>query len=283
LLQLPTIRVAFWLAVLLALLTSTALFAQDDATETPLGDIARELRKKNPPSRAVIDDDNLSTVMAEAGKQHGSGSALRFLMAGEGKGFQLSAPDVTCNLSFTANAKSLLAKQYAQMELPEDQLLKLEGPAAIEADALTISVFNGTDWHVSEVTVALTVLKKPVAGDLFSSYGELRVTPGPVNKLAESEVHPEKKPDTTVIYRMRAAAPPSVTTVFSSRLNLELAPDEEWHWAIVEAKGYPPQDYASGKPQTPGQGKDSEMLRPRTFPLLGAQSSAAADAAVDTP
>ena len=43
-----------------------------------------------------------------------------------------------------------------------------------------------------------------------------------------------------MIYRMRAAAPPSATTVFSTPLRLELAPDEEWHWAIVQAKGYPP-------------------------------------------
>lgn len=273
--QLPTIRAAFLPAVLLAVLTSTALWAQDDPSETPLGDIARELRKKNPSSRAVIDDDNLSRVMAEAEKQRGPGSALRFLMAGESKGFQLSAPDVTCNLSFTANARSLLAKQYAQMDLPEDQLLKLQGPAAIERDVLTVSVFNGTDWHVSEVTVALTVVQKPLAGDLFSSYGELRMTPGPIDNLAESEARPEKKPDTTMIYRMRAAAPPSMTTVFSSPLNLDLAADEEWHWAIVEAKGYPPQNYSSGKPQTAGQGNDSEILQPKAFPPLGAQSSSA--------
>jgi hypothetical protein len=57
------------------------------------------------------------------------------------------------------------------------------------------------------------------------------------------EVRPEKKPDITVIYRMRAAAGPSTTTVFSTPLNLDLAPGDEWHWAIVQAKGYPPQGY----------------------------------------
>ncbi len=39
-------------------------YAQDDASETPLGDIARNLRKKNvapeAPTQAVIDNDNLS-------------------------------------------------------------------------------------------------------------------------------------------------------------------------------------------------------------------------------
>jgi len=66
----------------------------------------------------------------------------------------------------------------------------------------------------------------------------------------ESDVRPEKKPDVTVIYRMRAAAPPWVTTVFSAPLNLDFAPDEEWHWAIVQAKGYPPQSYFGNQPQT---------------------------------
>jgi hypothetical protein len=70
------------------------------------------------------------------------------------------------------------------------------------------------------------------------------------NSPQESEVRPEKKPDVTVIYRMRAAAPPWVTTVFSAPLNLELAPDEEWHWAIVQARGYPPQSYSGNQPQT---------------------------------
>ena len=54
----------------------------------------------------------------------------------------------------------LLSSQYAQMDLPPREMVKLEGPATIEGDALTVSVFNGTDWHVSEVAVALTIVKK---------------------------------------------------------------------------------------------------------------------------
>ena len=81
-------------------------------------------------------------------------------MAGEESGFQVAAPDVTCSLSFSANAKSLLSSAYAQMELPPAEVLKLEGPATIEGDALIVSVYNRTDWHVSEVAVALTVVRK---------------------------------------------------------------------------------------------------------------------------
>jgi hypothetical protein len=251
------------LAALLAALMPPGLIAQDDpnhdADDTPLGDLARTLRKKTPPSHDVIDDDNLTKVMERAESRH-SGAALKFLMAGESKGFPVAAPDVTCTLSFTASAKSLPSGQYAQMELPPGEVLKLEGPATIEGDALIVSVHNRTDWHVSEVAVALTVVKKteerdpslsnPVTPSRLTSYGSLKLLPAVAGTSPlESEVRPEKKPDLTVIYRMRAAASPSATTVFSAPLNLDLAADQEWHWAIVEARGYPPRSYAGDPPQ----------------------------------
>jgi hypothetical protein len=236
------------LPLLLAALIPSRLAAQDDPSadpsadpnDAPLGDVARSLRRKTPPSQAVIDDDNLTKVMDQAESRHAPGSALRYLMAGESKGFRVSAPDVTCSLAFTANVKSLLSSQYAQMELSADELSKLDGPATIEGDALIVAVYNRTDWHVSEVAVALTVIKKSVVlGGM--SIGD-----------AETEVRPEKKPDVTVIYRMRAAAPPWETTVFSTSLKTQPAADEEWHWAIVQARGYPPQTYSGPAPQTAG-------------------------------
>jgi hypothetical protein len=176
-------------------------------------------------------------------------------MAGEAKSFQVSAPDVTCKLAFTANVKSLLSGQYAQMELPPDEMMKLEGPATIEGDALIVSVYNRTDWHVSEVAVALTVVKKAERRDASLSlggtaYGAATLLPAvAANFSPQSDVRPEKNPDVTIIYRMRAAAPPAATAVFSARLTREPAPDEEWHWAIVQARGYPPQSYAASVPQ----------------------------------
>lgn len=210
--------------------------------DMPLGDVARNLRKKMtapPTSRGVIDDDNLSQVMSQAESRHDSGAALKFMMAGEAKDFRVSAPDVTCSLAFSAGAKSLLTNQYGQMVLPAGEVVKLEGPATIEGDALLVSVHNRTDWHVSEVTVALTVVKRSAGREAAMSVGGM-----------ESEVRPEKDRDTIVIYKMRAAAPPGVTTVFSAPLNLELAADEEWHWAIVQARGYPPESYAASAPTT---------------------------------
>jgi hypothetical protein len=262
----PGIRLTLVLPVLLGALLPLHLVAQDapptapnyDPDEAPLGDVARTFRRKTPPSEAVIDDDNLTKVMEQAESRHTPGSALRFLMAGEGKGFRVSAPDVTCSLAFTANVKSLLSNQFAQMELPAGEVLKLEGPATIEGDALIVAIFNRTDWHVSEVAVALTVVKKPGARDALTPDGITPIDGTPyvpskflpaVEGNQESEVRPEKQPDVTVIYRMRATAPPSATTVFSAPLNLKLAPDEEWHWAIVQARGYPPQSYAGNTPQ----------------------------------
>jgi hypothetical protein len=220
-----------------------------DPNDKPLGDVARNLRKKVPPSEEVIDDDNLTTVMQRAENQHAPGSALKFLMAAEGKGFQVSAPDVTCSLAFTANVKTLLSSQYAQMELPPGEVSKLEGPATIEGKVLIVAVLNRTDWHVSEVAVALTVVERSESSDDSTkdtmSYGGAKLLPAvAVTSPQQSETSSEKKPDVTRIYRMRAAAAPSATTVFSTTLNQELAPDEEWHWAIVQARGYPPESYA---------------------------------------
>jgi hypothetical protein len=243
------------LAALLVLCGATPSFAQDDPNETPLGDVARNLRKKNPALEQIIDDDNLSRVMQQAESRRASGSSLKFLMEGADKGFHVSAPDVTCSLSFASNAKALLTpNQYSQMNLPTNEISKLEGPATIEGDALTVSVLNGTSWHISELAVALTIIRK--SADASASYGSPRLVPAVAgNLLQDSKVHPdeigqdevrpEKKPDETVIYRMRAAAPPWSTTTFSAPLTEDINPGEEWHWAIVEAKGYPPQTYSA--------------------------------------
>ena len=226
------------LTALLAVMTAVPVFAQDDPNEVPLGDVARNLRKKTPEAAPVIDDDNLTQVMEQGDSRRGFGSSLRFLMEGENKGFLVSAPDATCSLSFTANVKSLLSSQYSEMELPPADVAKLEGPATIEGDALTLALFNATNWHVSEVAVALTVVKKAVdenASDPSSG--------GDGNPF--QQVRPEKKRDVTTIYRMRAAASPWMRAVFSAPMKIELAPGDEWHWAIVQVRGYPPENHAA--------------------------------------
>lgn len=256
------------LAALAAALFPVAVLAQDDPNEVPLGDVARNLRKNaqtQPQTQAVrpvIDDDNLTQVMDQADNQAGSGSTLRYIMSGGSKGFLLSAPDVTCSLAFTGNVKSLLAStQYSQMDLPADQLSKLEGPATIEGDTLTITLFNATTWHVSEIAVALTVVKRNA--DAASLTGQDAML---------QQVRPEKKQDTTVIYKMRAAAPPWMRAAFSAALNLDLAPGDEWHWAIVQAKGYPPQTGSAPEATTAANDKQTTAA-PVEAPVVPQQAA----------
>ena len=261
------------LLALLAQLGPELVTAQDDPDEIPLGDVARSLRKKTPPAKPVIDDDNLPQVMQEVDSHHEFGSGLRFLMSGSERGFHVEAPDVTCSLSFTANVKSLLSGQYAEMELPPGEMTKIEGKAVVEGDALTIPVFNGTQWHLSELTVAFTVVRKGRIG--IGQIGQDVTSIDPIaQELPEDafeQVRPERKPDVTLIYRMRAAGLPWSNAVFSAPLNMELAPGEEWHWSIVQARGYPPETYVSStKPSlTP---HTSEESVPSTVSLKSAES-----------
>jgi hypothetical protein len=55
----------------------------------------------------------------------------------------------------------------------------------------------------------------------------------------------EKHPDSTVLYHLKGSAAPSSTTVFHENLGVAPGQDQEWHWAIVQAKGVP-----SPKPET---------------------------------
>jgi hypothetical protein len=255
------------MVVLLAPLGMIRATAQDDPDQIPLGDVARTLRKKAAPAKPVIDDDNLPQVMQQADSHHDGGSGFRFLMSGDSRGFQMSAPDVTCSLAFTANVKSLLSSQYDQMDLPLGEMAKIEGKAVVEGDALTVPVFNGTQWHLSELAVAFTVVKRArtgvvpwnQAGARSASGDRTPTLPGEMGADAFQQVRPEKRPDVTMIYRMRAAALPWSNAVFSAPLNLELDPGEEWHWAIVQAKGYPPETYGSAVKSVPAQPSPEAM------------------------
>jgi hypothetical protein len=245
--------------------------AQEDGSEAPLGDIARSFRKK-PSSKEVIDNDNLSKVMDQVESHRDVGWSLRYSIDGSGKSFQVSAPDVSCSLSFTANAQALLSRQYAQLDLPANQLTKLDGPATIDGDSLQVSVFNGTDWHVSEVAVALTLLKRAVASDSALSFELANPVPVEGRPEQDSGDRPEKRSDATFLYRMRAAAPPSAVTVFRAPLNVEIGPDQEWHWAIVQAKGYPP----DRTPDATSPAAPAIPAQPDFSPAVGARQASAA-------
>jgi hypothetical protein len=54
-----------------------------------------------------------------------------------------------------------------------------------------------------------------------------------------------KKPDETILYHIKGSAPPMSTTAFKQVLGLNLGPNDEWHWAILQARGVPPAAVAS--------------------------------------
>jgi hypothetical protein len=207
--------------------------AQSDGAEPSLGDLARSLRKAKPaPEHTVIDNDNLHKVMDEVQNLKLKGKLL-FSIDGEGKKFQVSSPDVTCDLSFSGSATSLLSDAYAPQDLPETELAKLDGPATIAGDTLQVSVHNGTTWNIKEITVGLTILRD--SGTDAARSSSARLIPASETTTLISEKHP----DVTVLYHLKGSAAPSSTTVFHETLSSAPAHDQEWHWAIVQAKGVP--------------------------------------------
>ena len=128
------------------------------------------------------------------------------------------------------------------MHRPASELARLEGHASIEGDSLNVSVHNGTDWHVSEIAVAVMIVRKSVA-NAAAGEGVSNLETATAEGARPPEVQTDKKPDTTVIYRMRAVGVPWSVTTFSARLQSELGAGSEWHWAVVQARGYPPESY----------------------------------------
>jgi hypothetical protein len=200
-----------------------------------LGDLARSLRRsKGLPTNTVIDNDNMSQILDEVESRRLRGGLL-FSVDGLGRNFQVSSPDVTCSLSFSAQSTSLIAAPAAPQNLPESDLRKLEGPATITGDTLQISVYNGTTWTLKEITVGLTILRQTYGDTAYSRNGQL------VPAAAMAPVLAEKRPDMTVLLRLRGVAVPFTNAVFREILNSAPNPDQDWHWSIVEAKGIPPQ------------------------------------------
>ncbi len=253
------LRRCFILIVLLLLVVPVCLAA--DENNVPLGDIARTLRRekeekdKQVPERRVIDNENLDQLMNELQRKRFSSTSLLFSIDGEGKDFKVSAPDVSCNLSFNAKTTSLLTDPFMPRKVPGAEIAKLDGPAEIQDNILQISVYNGSDWNIKELIVGLTTLRRPRP----TSYGPFMVKPA-----AETVVETtEKRPDQTVIYHLRGSAAPRTTTVFTAELTTEPGPDQEWHWAIVEAKGVPADPPAATEPAAA-----PEATTPVTFPAV---------------
>jgi hypothetical protein len=222
-------------AVILGCLLTAPLFAQSgDAPETPLGDIARALRKsKKPAEQTVIDNDNFTKVVDEAESRRMKGS-VKFNVEGAGKDIEVSSPEVTCSLSFNGEGPAPSADSTSPLDLPSSELVKLDGPASISGDTLQISVYNPTGWKINEITVGLTILR-PASGDA-ANYGSARVLPA----AAAADSSSQRRSDMTVLYHLKGSAFPFSSALFKQSIGISLNPDQEWHWAIVQARGFPP-------------------------------------------
>jgi hypothetical protein len=220
-------------ALLGCLLLPIAAMAQSDG-EVPLGDIARLMRKKKEPAaQTVIDNDNLSKVMDDVQSKRLKGEPV-FSIDNAGKNFRMTSPDGTCSLSFDANATPLISNSYVPEDLPQSELIKLDGPATIDGNTLQLSVYNGTKWNVKEITVGLTIVRRPATTANY--YGSARLIPA----ADESANSTEKRSDLTLLYHLKGSAAPFTTTVFHEALGVRLDQDQEWHWAIIQAAGIIP-------------------------------------------
>jgi hypothetical protein len=238
--------------LIVALLCPLAASAQEDALS--LGDLARNMRKNklqqpqqpadpaHPlPDRPVIDNDNLAQVTDDAKKARPvKQDKTVFSIDPSGNTLKVSSPDVTCSLSFNARASSLLIKPVLVEDLPLTELLKLDGPGSIQDESLQLEVFNGTDWDIREITIGLTLERKP--GQNAEVAARARVIPA-AEGLAPVTL--ERRSDVTLLYHLKAEAKPFSTTAFRENIGITPGADEDWRWSIVEAKGIRPSQVQS--------------------------------------
>ena len=207
-----------------------------------LGDLARSLRQskqpKEPAALAIVDNDNLSQVIDEVENHRLRGNPL-FSFDGAGRNYQMTSPDGTCSLSFNANATALLSSPYASQDLPQSELVKLDGPANIHGDTLEVSVYNASAWSVREITVGLTIVRRPDAS--AAEDGAAKLLPA----VVADAVPTEKRSDLTLLLHLKGSTASFATTVYREKLDSTLDEGQEWHWAIVEAKGIPPTTVAN--------------------------------------
>src|SRR5882762_8732954 len=107
-----------WLISIALLTLALPVGLAADDTEPSLGDVARALRRekeekdKKTSEHNVIDNENIDQLMNELQSKHFNSTSLLFSLDSGGKNFKVSAPDVSCNLSFSGKATSLLTDPF---------------------------------------------------------------------------------------------------------------------------------------------------------------------------
>jgi len=233
------IPLLFWFALL------PGAAAQSDDGDAPLGDLARAMRASDKPSQQpVIDNDNLSQTLKELKPATDNTPVFSI----RGNKFDMSSPDGSCSLSFNANATALITDPVVNRELPPSELAKLDGPAVINNNTLEVSIYNGTAWNLTDVTIGLTVIRHNASGEPEAAFaGSAKLVPATLRDVddepSENSANSEgmaRRSDTTVLYHLKGLAEPLKTTTFREMMASALEPGTEWHWAIVQAKGAPP-------------------------------------------
>jgi hypothetical protein len=258
-------------ATLLCLLVwPAALLAQDEPPS--LGDVARNLRRDkaqhqveqaHPPAPPpLIDNDNLAQAMDDV-RRVKSAEKIVFSVDRSGNNLRLTSPDISCSLAFNGRGDLLLIKPVVIEDLPRAELLKLDGPASIQDDTLQLEVLNQTEWELREITVGITLERKP--GDDAEVAARARVIPAAQNSGALTV---ERRSDMTLLYHLKATAKPFSTTIFREEIGITPSPDEDWRWSIVEAKGIRPGQRANTLETLPG-------VPPLALPVAGETSQSA--------
>jgi hypothetical protein len=235
-----------WIALLTlaAVLWPAKGVAQED--EQSLGDVARSLRREKAQEKAsapvapvqpvVIDNENLSEVVDETKRaKAATASKTVFSLDSSGNTLKVSSPDVTCSMSFNARASALLVRPALVESLPMEELVKLDGPGSIQNDNLHMEVFNGTEWALREVTVGLTLERRP--GEDAEKMARARVIPA---SRGPSAATVERHSDVTLLYHLKTEVKPFTKTALRQSIGITPGPDEDWRWSIVEAKGIRP-------------------------------------------
>ncbi|PYV58479.1 MAG: hypothetical protein DMG91_04005 [Acidobacteria bacterium] len=138
------------------------------------------------------------------------------------------------------------------MRKEKASLSKLDGPAVINGDALEVSVHNASSWSVTEITVGLTILRSANPANVARTARSKVIWAADVTPL-----NPQKLSDVTVLHHLKGTVDPSGTAVFRELLNTPVAADQDWHWAIVGAKGLPAQQATTGSAEQNSPASDS--------------------------
>ncbi|MGA3087351.1 MAG: hypothetical protein ABSD75_01990 [Terriglobales bacterium] len=258
--------------------------AQEPEDAPSLGDLARNLRKNKldqqtqqpQPAAPVIDNDNLAQAMEDAHKARPVRSDKTVISVDSASNtLRVSAPDVTCSLSFNARASSLLIRPVLIEDLPLPELLKIDGPGSIQDESLQLEVFNGTDWELREITIGLTLERKP--GENAEMAARARIIPA---AQGDAPVAIERRSDVTLLYHLKAEAKPFSTTQFHENIGITPGADEDWRWSIVEAKGIRP---SQAQPAAPSPAEPLFSMPPSLLPHSNSLRLAPAPAAAADP